>query len=196
MKKSFALALLFAAIPVIAVARPARCAPPGGRIEVCFSPNLPGGCDPTRAILAAISGARKTIHLQMYALTSREIAGALASAKRRGVDVRVIVDRGQLYHDRSEPHAVNLLVAAGIPILVDAMPGLMHDKVMIVDQETVLTGSFNYTWSAEHENAENLLVIDDPGLAAEYLRNWNGCAARSRPLRTVRPSHYPSHRWY
>ena len=48
--------------------------------------------------------------------------------------------------------------------------GLMHKKVMIVDGETVVTGSFNYTWSAEHRNAENLLVIHDPTLAAEYTQ--------------------------
>jgi hypothetical protein len=59
---------------------------------------------------------------------------------------------------------------------------LMHNKVMIVDGATVITGSFNYTWSAEHRNAENLLVIHDPTLAAEYTQNWNIHAARSRPL--------------
>ena len=58
----------------------------------------------------------------------------------------------------------------------------MHNKVMIVDDATVVTGSFNYTWSAEHKNAENLLVIHDPALAAEYTQNWNTRAARSRPL--------------
>ena len=65
---------------------------------------------------------------------------------------------------------------------MDTVPGLMPNKVMIVDGATVITGSFNYTWSAEHRNAENLLGIHDPKLAAEYSQNWDTRAARSRPL--------------
>lgn len=58
----------------------------------------------------------------------------------------------------------------------------MHDKIMIVDDATIITGSFNYTWSAEHRNAETLLAIHNPALAAEYARNWSARAARARPL--------------
>jgi phosphatidylserine/phosphatidylglycerophosphate/cardiolipin synthase-like enzyme len=118
----------------------------------------------------------------MYALTSRQIVSALVNAKRRGVDVRAIVDRSQLDEDRSDTFAVGRLASGAVPVLVDTVSGLMHNKIMIVDGATVITGSFNYTWSAEHRNAENLLVIHDPALAAEYTQNWNIRAARSRPL--------------
>jgi len=152
------------------------------QIQVCFSPPLPGGCDPTATVVQAIEGARKTVLVQMYALTSRQIVSALVSAKSRGVDVRAIVDRSQLREDRSDTYAVGRLASGGVPVLVDTVPGLMHNKVMIVDDATVVTGSFNYTWSAEHKNAENLLVIYDPALAAEYTQNWTTRATRSRPL--------------
>ncbi|HVB59014.1 MAG TPA: phospholipase D-like domain-containing protein [Candidatus Acidoferrales bacterium] len=152
------------------------------QIEACFSPPLPGGCDPAAAVVQAIGGARKTVLVQMYALTSRRIVSALVNAKRRGVDVRAIVDRRQLDEDRSDTNAVARLASGGVPVLVDTVPGLMHNKIMIVDGATVITGSFNYTWSAEHRNAENLLVIHDATLAAEYTQNWNIHAAKSRPL--------------
>jgi phosphatidylserine/phosphatidylglycerophosphate/cardiolipin synthase-like enzyme len=127
----------------------------------------------------------------MYALTSREIVTALVNARRPGIDVRVIVDRSQLEEDRSDTYAVGRLTAGGVTILVDTVPGLMHNKVMIVDGETVATGSFNYTWSAEYKNAENLVLIHDPALAAEYTQNWNVRAARSRPLNSSASAESP-----
>ncbi len=170
-------------LPVLAFLLTVAATPAfASQIQACFSPPLPGGCDPLATVIQAIAGARKTDLVQMYALTSRPIVTALLNAKRRGVDVRTIVDRSQLEEDRSDTYAVGRLSSGGVPVLVDTVPGLMHNKVMIVDDQTVVTGSFNYTWSAEHRNAENLLVIHDPALAAEYTQNWNIRAARSRPL--------------
>jgi len=173
-----ALLLSAAALAVLLATAPAAAS----QIQVCFSPPLPGGCDPAAAVVQAVDGARKTVLVQMYALTSQRIVSALVNAKHRGVDVRAIVDRRQLDEDRSDTNAVGLLASRGVPVLVDTVHGLMHNKIMIVDGATVITGSFNYTWSAEHRNAENLLVIHDPTLAAEYKQNWNIHAARSRPL--------------
>ena len=101
------------------------------------------------------------------------------------MDVRAIVDYKQLSdrRNRDDAFAVEHLGAAGIPVLVDRPPGLMHDKVMIIDGEVVVTGSFNYTYSAEHRNVENLLVIRDPALAAQYVQHWQSRAIESRPLR-------------
>ncbi len=172
------LSISIAIFSAVLSAAPASAA----QVRACFSPPLPGGCDPLATVVQAIDGARKTVLVQMYALTSRQIVSALVNAKRRGVDVRAIVDRSQLREDRSDTYAVGRLASGGVPVLVDTVPGLMHNKVMIVDGATVVTGSFNYTWSAEHRNAENLLVIHDPALAAEYTQNWNTRAARSRPL--------------
>lgn len=157
-------------------------------VTVCFSPPARGGCDPTATVVRAVDGAHKTIRIQIYAFTARPILDALLRARRRGVDVRVIVDRSQFDRDRYDTSAVSGLAAAGIPILVDTVPGLMHDKVMIVDGREVLTGSFNYTWSAEHRNAENLLLLRDAPLAADYARNWTLAAGRSLPLAALAES--------
>lgn len=155
------------------------------QIEVCFSPPLPGGCDPARAIEDAVRAARKSILVQAYEITPGPLVAALVEAHRRGVDVRAIVDYRQLTDRRNhdDAFAVEHLGAAGIPVLVDRPPGLMHDKVMIIDGEVVVTGSFNYTYSAEHRNVENLLVIRDPALAAQYVQHWRSRASESRPLR-------------
>jgi phosphatidylserine/phosphatidylglycerophosphate/cardiolipin synthase-like enzyme len=166
-----ALSVLIAAVPA-----------PAAEIQACFTPPLAGSCDPLTTVLRAINDARTAIRVQMYTLTLQEVASALIGAKRRGVDVRVIVDRSQLHHDRNDSFQVETLASAGVPVLVDSVPGLMHNKVMVIDGEMVLTGSFNYTWGAEHWNAENLLVVQDPALAAEYLRNWNQRAAQSQRL--------------
>lgn len=166
-----ALFVLIAAAPV-----------PAAEIQACFTPPVAGSCDPLTTVLRMIDGARTTIRVQIYALTLQEVVNALIRARQRGVDVRVIVDRGQLHQDRNDSFRVAALASAGVPVLVDSVPGLMHNKVMIIDGEAVLTGSFNYTWGAEHWNAENLLVLHDPALAAEYLRNWNQRAAQSQLL--------------
>lgn len=120
--------------------------PPAGAAEIqaCFSPPLPSGCDSQATLVQAIDGARKTVLVQIYALTSREIVTALVNARRRGIDVRVIVDPSQLETDRRDAYGVGRLASGGVPVLVDTVPGLMHNKVMIVDAEAVVTGSFNY----------------------------------------------------
>jgi phosphatidylserine/phosphatidylglycerophosphate/cardiolipin synthase-like enzyme len=103
-----------------------------------------------------------------------------------------IVDRRQLDEDRSDTNAVARLASGGVPVLVDTVPGLVHNKINIVDGATVITGSFNYTWSAEHRKAENLLVIHESTLATKYTQNWNTRAARSRPLAAVAEGASPS----
>jgi phosphatidylserine/phosphatidylglycerophosphate/cardiolipin synthase-like enzyme len=160
--------------------RPALAA----QIEVCFSPPLPGGCDPNAALVSAIASARRSILVQAYEITPGPLVTALIEAHRRGVDVRAIVDYKQFTDRRNhdDAFAVQQLSAAGIPVLLDRPPGLMHNKVMIIDDQVVVTGSFNYTYSAEHRNVENLLVIRDPALAAQYVQHWKSRAVESHPL--------------
>jgi phosphatidylserine/phosphatidylglycerophosphate/cardiolipin synthase-like enzyme len=183
-RDALTFAALAAALVLVAAAPASRAS--AAQIEVCFSPPLPGGCDPAKAIEDAIRAARKSILMQAYEITPGPLVTALIDAHRRGVDVRAIVDYKQLTDRRNhdDAFAVEHLGEAGIPVLVDHPPGLMHDKVMIIDGEAVVTGSFNYTYSAEHRNVENLLVIRDSTLAAQYTRHWRSRASESRPLRT------------
>lgn len=153
-------------------------------VRVCFSPPLPNGCDPQSAIVSAINFAQRSILLQAYALTSREITSALIAAKKSHRDVQVIVDRSQLREDRADASAVSRLESAGIRILVDSPSGIAHNKVILIDSEIVITGSYNFTAAAEKRNAENLLIIRDPRIAASYEENWKDRARISRPLQS------------
>jgi len=72
-------------------------------------------------------------------------------------------------------------VNAGIPTFIDDKHAIAHDKIMIIDRETVITGSFNFTKAAEEKNAENLLIIRNKDLAKTYLDNWMKHREHSEP---------------
>ena len=92
--------------------------------------------------------------------------------------VHVILDKSDLGDHYSE---ADFLANSGISVLIDAKHPIAHNKIMIIDGETVITGSFNFTRQAEEHNAENLLVIHDRGLAERYLANWHDHEAHSEP---------------
>lgn len=142
--------------------------------QVYFSPQ--GGA--TDAIVATLNKAQKSIYLQAYSFTSAPIAKALLAAKKRGVKVEAILDKS---NKTAKYSAADFLLHAGIPTYIDSAHKIAHNKVMIVDEEIVITGSFNFTKAAENDNAENLLIIRDPSLAAKYLANWRQHLAHSEP---------------
>ena len=83
--------------------------------------------------------------------------------------MEVILDKSQRTDQYS---SATFLYNSGIPVKIDAVHVIAHNKIMIIDGETVITGSFNFTKAAEEKNAENLLVIRDKKLAEQYIRNW------------------------
>lgn len=141
-------------------------------IEVYFSPR--GGC--TAAVVKEIGAAKTMILVQAYSFTSVPIAKALVEAHKRGVKVHIILDKSQQTEKYSE---ADFLLHAGVPTSIDAKHAIAHNKVMIIDDRTVITGSFNFTTAAEENNAENLLVIHSRDLAAEYTKNWRNHLAHS-----------------
>jgi phosphatidylserine/phosphatidylglycerophosphate/cardiolipin synthase-like enzyme len=141
-------------------------------MEVFFSPK--GGC--TDAVVREIENAQSTVLVQAYSFTSAPIAKALADAKARGVEVAVILDDSQ----RTEKYSsADFLLHAGIATGIDGRHAIAHNKVMILDNRTVITGSFNFTKAAEESNAENLLIIRDTAIAELYARNWRSHAEHS-----------------
>ena len=149
---------------------------------VYFSPN--GGA--TDAIIQAIRGAQRTILVHAYLLYSTRLAGALVRAHQRGVEVHVLLDAHAQPHHPPVP-AVARLVAAEIAVSLDARHAWAHDKVMILDEAVVITGSFNWTVAADTQNGENLLVIRDSRLAAVYAENWRHHAHHSTRYRPTVP---------
>lgn len=126
------------------------------------------GADATEAVVQTLNAAHREVLVQAYSFTSALIAGALRDAHRRGVRVCVILDKSQ----RSERYSsMDFLVHAGVPVWIDAAHPIAHNKVMLVDGEIFIGGSFNFTKGAER-NAENLQIIRDRSLVALYRSNW------------------------
>jgi phosphatidylserine/phosphatidylglycerophosphate/cardiolipin synthase-like enzyme len=107
--------------------------------------------------------------VQAYSFTSAPTAKALLNAHKRGVRIDVLLDKSQRTQKYS---SATFLYNQGIPVKTDAEHAIAHNKVMIRDGETVITGSFNFTKAAEENNAENLLVIRDEKLAKRHVRDW------------------------
>lgn len=143
------------------------CAQAGTKIY--FSPK--GGC--TAAIVKELDRAKKTVRVNAYSFTSEPIEKALEAAKKRGVDCQVILDSSW---QNESPKVEAELVAAGIPVWIDAKHAIAHSKVIVIDSGmlggTVITGSFNFTNQAEFMNWENLLIIKSAGVASLYFANW------------------------
>lgn len=145
--------------------------PGTGTIEYAFTP----GDDATGMIVRAVDGARLQILVQAFSFTHVGIASALIRAERRGVDVRVIADLGQI--DLIDRNVIPSLTDAGIPVFTDAEHAAAHNKVMVIDAGTkspiLITGSFNFTHAAQYRNAENLVLFrGNLELTRAYLDNW------------------------
>lgn len=161
-------------LPTLALALLAFPAAAADVETLCFTP----GQDCTGVVVGAISSARRDVLVQAYSFTSPPIAAALIEAHRRGVRVRVILDKSQ----RTERYSgADFLANQGVPVLIDARHAIAHNKVMVIDGDRVITGSFNFTRSAQERNAENLLVLRDRDLARRYADNWSAHVEHSEP---------------
>lgn len=167
MRQWLALALLLTAL------LPARAdeIASHGSVEAIFSP----WDDVEGRLIDVLGAARQSAHVQAYLLTSRTIARALQQAHERGVRVLILADADMV--KGSDSSQIPRLAAAGIPVWLETRYANAHNKVMLIDvdsaQPLVITGSYNYTWSAQARNAENLLILrGNPALAQRYLKNW------------------------
>lgn len=152
-----------------------------GSVQLAFSPWE----DAEGLIVQTIAQARQQILVQAYLFSNRAITQALIAAQQRGVQVLVLVDGERL---KSSTHSrVMDLLAAGIPVLQDAQYQNAHNKVMVVDatgtHPAVITGSFNFTQTAQRGNAENVIVLrDHPQLAKAFAQNWHRHAQQALPV--------------
>ena len=135
--------------------------------QICFSPPF-NQCANT--IINEINQAKNTIYVQAYGFTHANIISALIEAKERGVDVQIILDRSNF----TARYQYNLkhLSEAGILIFKDEVPGISHNKVMIIDHRIVITGSFNFTKNADTKNAENVVILTNTQIANSFYQNW------------------------
>lgn len=148
------------------------------KYQLCFTPSEKSN-ECTNMLVSAIGKAKDNIIVQAYSFTSAPIVKALIDANKRGVKVVTLIDKSNI---SSKYSVVRTLTNAKISVYVDYKPAIAHNKVMIIDGNEVVTGSFNFTQSAQKRNAENLLIIDDKTLASEYKANFNNRMAASQSL--------------
>lgn len=143
--------------------------------DVGFSPNG----DSLKIVLAGIRAAKHSILVAAYSFTSKPIATALLEAHKQGVQVQVVADRkaNQKYS------AARFLANQGVPVRLNGNYAIHHHKFMVIDDETLETGSFNYSAAAVDKNAENVLLLwHVKPLAETYRKEWQRLWNEAVPL--------------
>lgn len=134
-------------------------------MQVCFTPNK--GCQ--QLILTQLNNAKKSIYIQAFSFTDPEIGASLIQAKSRGVAIKIILDHSNKTNKKS---LKNTLIRHRIPLRIDAPSGIAHNKIIIIDDHLVITGSYNFSKGAYQRNVENVLILNDTILAKKYMENW------------------------
>ena len=134
--------------------------------------------NPQKEIIKNINQAQASINIAMYIFTDREIAVPLVKAQERGVKVRLYLDKDQVEYQYSQSR---FLVQKGIKVRISTNNYIMHHKFAIIDNRILLTGSYNWTFSANNRNDENLMVINDPEIIEifqnQFVNLWtNKCS--------------------
>ena len=134
--------------------------------EIAFSPNQ-GATD---LIVKTIRQAQKSIQVAAYAFTAKPIGQELIAAYKRGVEVKIVLDKSQ----QKDKHSLfSWMKANKVPVKINSRYAIMHNKFMIIDNKTLQLGSFNYSKAAEKKNAENVLVLNNiPEIVKEYAAQW------------------------
>ena len=153
---------LFGANAEVGAEQP-QLAPGGVQVENYFSP-----VDEVMAkIVEYVRGARKSVRFYAFTYTHPDLSDAMIERFENGVKVEGVIENRGASNGAMVP-----LYCAGLPVMVDGNKYTMHHKVIVIDDAIVITGSFNFTKSADEANDDNILVIHDPGLAALYLQEY------------------------
>jgi len=126
--------------------------------------------DPEAVIINNIDGAEEFINVAMYTFTDIEIAQAILEARDRGIDIKILLDRSQV---KAKYSRSRYFVQNNLEVRISSNSYIMHNKFAVIDNEIVITGSYNWTASAGERNDENLLVIDDNYIVERYQDQFN-----------------------
>lgn len=122
------------------------------------------------AIISQLNQAQTSIHFLAFSFTEDSIGDAVLTRANAGVAVSGIFERVGSETSFSE---MTRFFCAGLDVRQDGNPFILHHKVIIVDERIVLTGSFNFSQNATTVNDENMLIIDDPALAQQYMAEFD-----------------------
>ena len=144
----------------------------GTMIETYFSPD-DGVAD---VIVDLISNADESIYFMAYSFTSDPISEAIQARAAEGVTVAGVMDYSQMRSNQGGEY--DTFAQAGYDVHTDGIDGLMHHKVFIIDEQIVITGSYNFSRSAEERNDENILVFYNTDIAEEFLKEFERVKAQ------------------
>ena len=134
--------------------------------RVYFSP----GDDALNAIVAQLKAARQILRVCVFTITDDRIAKVLLERHRNGVDVRILSDNDKAWDKGSD---IKKFADAGIAVRVDTTSHHMHHKFALIDNHTVINGSYNWTRSAASSNNENVVVEECPVLVREFRKEFD-----------------------
>jgi phosphatidylserine/phosphatidylglycerophosphate/cardiolipin synthase-like enzyme len=138
----------------------------GTRVETFFSPDD----KPATHITELLNGAQESIHFLAFSFTTDDFGDALVARAKDAVTVSGVMEADQVRTNQGTEY--DKLSQAGIDVRLDGNPDYMHHKVFIIDEKIVVLGSYNFSFSAETRNDENLLVIYNPELADQFMREF------------------------
>ena len=130
-----------------------------------FSP----GDDCYQAIVSEIGLAKKCVDICVFTISDNRITDTILAAQSRNIQIRILTDNDKLNDAGSD---IALLAEKGLAVKVDRTSAHMHHKFAIIDAETVITGSYNWTLSAAKYNEENLLVSQEASVVRSYLNEF------------------------
>ena len=139
----------------------------GTPIQVIFTSEDPA-IEP--AIIPLVNTATKNIRFLAFSFTDYPLAKAMIDRAQQGVDVAGVMDKTQSGGTGAE---LGTFFCAGVPVRQDGNPQFMHNKIIIVDERYVITGSLNFSTSAEESNDENVIIIDNPEIARLYMQDFD-----------------------
>ena len=145
----------------------------GAQVEVYFSPE--DGV--AKYVLQRLAAAKHSIHFMAFSYTANPIADAMVAQVKAGRMVRGVFEA---QNAGGTGAAFNRLTQGGVDVLQDGNCYILHHKVIVIDARTVITGSYNFTNSAERDNDENLVIVDDPALARAYLEEFERVYAQAQ----------------
>lgn len=151
---------------------PAQFTQDGIPIEIYFAPED----DVVTQILRHLNSASSSIYFMAFSFTLDALADVMLERAMSGVTVEGVYEH---VGSRTAFSTLTPLYCAGLDVRSDGNPYRVHHKVIIIDETTVLTGSFNFSSNAATRNDENMVVISDPDLAALYVEEFRRVQAMS-----------------
>jgi phosphatidylserine/phosphatidylglycerophosphate/cardiolipin synthase-like enzyme len=147
----------------------------GTPVEIYFSPEDAVA----KRIVELVNGAQESIYFMAYSFTSNDIGDAIRQRAANGLTVAGVMDDEQINYNQGTEY--DPFKQAGLDVRRDGSPGLMHHKVIIIDEKIVISGSYNFTASAEEYNDENVVIIYNPDVAAQYLTEFRRVYNQGQP---------------